>query len=126
MIREDGRHKIALISRKVPASRLYPNSTTADLNPPLPPAFDASAVWALGFLSPCFRASRFLDPKMMGAYACLSVLFVAPASAEAFGSNWPHLAPSERLGKMALVIAYGWGIAVVTLATALATVNLTN
>ena len=83
-------------------------------------------VVAFGILVPWYRGFTFLDPKMIVAYACLALLFVAPASAEAFGSNLAHLAPSERLGKMALVIAYGWGIAAVTLATALATVNLTN
>jgi hypothetical protein len=49
----------------------------------------------------------------------LALLFVAPASAELAAANSGGL-----LGKIAIIIAWGWGVTVLILATALVTLNV--
>ncbi len=39
-------------------------------------------VIAFGILVPIYKGFAFLDPRIIAAYACLALLFVAPASAE--------------------------------------------
>jgi len=73
-----------------------------------------------GILVPIYKGFAFLDARIIAAYACLALLFVAPASAE-LGS-----APGKILGKIAIIVAWGWGIAVLILGTALVTLNLIN
>lgn len=79
-----------------------------------------------GIFLPWYRGLDFLDPVMIIAYACLSLLFVAPASAEAFASD--REAPSKRgaFRTSVMVLAFGWGLAFLVLAAAIVTVNLTH
>ncbi len=39
-------------------------------------------VIAFGILVPLYKGFGFLDPRIIAAYACLALLFVAPPSAE--------------------------------------------
>ncbi len=78
-------------------------------------------VLAFGILVPWYKGVAFLDPRMIVAYACLALLFVAPASAEAFASR-----QSAALNKIFKVVAYGWGITLLILLSALVTINLTK
>jgi hypothetical protein len=82
-------------------------------------------VLAFGILVPWYKGFTFLNPVIILAYGCLALLFAAPASAEHFAGNSSDESPSAILGKMALVISYGWGVTVVILVTALITINLT-
>ncbi|MGA2213927.1 MAG: hypothetical protein ABSH31_11690 [Bryobacteraceae bacterium] len=83
------------------------------------------AVIAFGVLVPLYKGFGFLDPRILAAYACLALLFVAPASAELAAAHAKSGAPEPAiLGKIALIVAWGWGITVVILTTAIVTLNL--
>ena len=77
-------------------------------------------VIVFGILVPIYKGFAFLDSRIIAAYACLAVLFVAPASAELGG------APGKILGKIAIIVAWGWGNTALILGTALVTLNLVN
>jgi hypothetical protein len=72
-------------------------------------------VLVFGILVPWYKGFTMLDPRMIAAYGCLALLFVAPASAESSGTG---------LSKIAMVVAFGWGIAVATMITAMVTVSV--
>ena len=90
------------------------------------------AIFVLGFavvfgiLVPWYRGFDFLDPVMLTAYSCLALLFVAPASAEAFALDRSAPAISGTITRSALILAYGWGIAVLVMAAGIVTVNLSH
>jgi ABC-2 type transport system permease protein len=79
-------------------------------------------VLAFGILVPWYKGFAFLDPRMIVAYACLALLFVAPASAEAFATG----SAGSALNKIFKVVAYGWGMTVLILVTGFITINLTQ
>jgi hypothetical protein len=86
-------------------------------------------VLAFGILVPWYKSFAFLDPRILLAYGLLAVLFVAPASADSAAAYAPKASghtQTDRLRTIALVVAYGWGMAVVIIITALATLNLSN
>jgi hypothetical protein len=82
-------------------------------------------VLAFGILVPWYKGFTFLDPRILMAYALLSLLFVAPASAESAAATHAER-PAGIFRRIALVVAYGWGLSLLILLTALVTVNLTN
>jgi hypothetical protein len=77
-------------------------------------------VIVFGILVPIYKGFAFLDPRIIAAYACLALLFVAPASAEL------GMAPGNPLGRIAIIVAWGWGITLLILSTALVTLNVVN
>jgi len=83
-----------------------------------------AVVIAFGILVPLYKGFGFLDARIIAAYACLALLFVAPASAElaSGGKNAPASAILARIG---IIVAWGWGITVLILATAIVTLNVT-
>ena len=87
---------------------------------------------AFGILVPWYKGFTFLDPRILLAYALLAVLFVAPASAESAAAEAVSKESEKRhpaarvLIRIARVVGFGWGITVLILGTALATLNLTN
>jgi hypothetical protein len=81
-------------------------------------------VIAFGILVPLYKGFGFLDPRIIAAYACLALLFVAPASAELAASHGKDAPVSSILGKIGLIVAWGWGMTVVILATAIVTLNV--
>src|SRR5258708_30916792 len=83
-------------------------------------------VWAFGILVHSSKGFAFLDPRMIVAYACLALLFVAPASAEAFATRDKTASDAPPLNKIFRVVAYGWGITVLILVSAFVTINLTK
>jgi hypothetical protein len=83
-------------------------------------------VVAFGILVPLYKGFGFLDPRIITAYACLALLFVAPASAELAAADGKSSPPAAILGKIGLIVAWGWGITVVILATAIVTLNLVS
>lgn len=78
-----------------------------------------------GIVLPWWKGRDFLDPVMVGAYACLGGLFAAPAAARAFGVTRPASWKSA-LGRVVKAAAYGEGMALLMLALGIATVNLTR
>jgi hypothetical protein len=82
------------------------------------------AVIAFGVLVPLYKGFGFLDSSILAAYACLALLFVAPASAELAAAQGKSTPPAAILGRIALIVAWGWGITVVILVTAIVTLNL--
>lgn len=82
-----------------------------------------AVVIAFGVLVPIYKGFGFLDPRILAAYALLALLFVAPASAE-LGVTESQAPVSSLLGKMAIIVAWGWGITVLILGTAIVTLNL--
>ena len=83
-------------------------------------------VVAFGILVPWFKGFAFLDPRMIVAYACLALLFVAPASAEAFAGGENSASAAGALRKIFRVVAYGWGITLLIIVSAFVTINLTK
>src|SRR5438067_879658 len=82
-----------------------------------------TVVFVFGVLVPLYRGMMFLDSLTMVVYACMSLLFVAPTAAEAFGR--PASRPStEILPRTGMILAYGWGTSVLMLAAGILTVNL--
>ncbi len=81
-------------------------------------------VVAFGILVPIYKGLGFLDPRIIAAYACLALLFVAPASAELAGTQGRDAAASAVLARIAIIVAWGWGITVLILATAIVTLNV--
>jgi hypothetical protein len=78
-----------------------------------------------GVLIPWWKGVDFFDPVMTAAYACMGVLFAAPAAAQAFSANRPQSMKEAyaRVGKAAL---YGEGLALVFLVAGTATVSVTH
>jgi hypothetical protein len=83
-------------------------------------------VGAFGILVPWYKGFAFLDSRMILAYACLALFFVAPASAEAFAAREKSASDATALNKIFKVVAYGWGITVLILVSAFVTINLTK
>jgi hypothetical protein len=81
-------------------------------------------VIAFGILVPIYKGFAFLDPRIIAAYACLALLFVAPASAELAATHGAGAMAPGILARIGIIVAWGWGITVLILATALVTVNV--
>ena len=79
-------------------------------------------VIAFGILVPIYKGFGFLDARIIAAYACLALLFVAPASAE-----WRRSRKNRAvLARIAIIVAWGWGMTVLILGTALVTLNIVD
>ena len=65
-------------------------------------------VIAFGILVPIYKGFGFLDPRIIAAYACLALLFVAPASAE-LAARTEKAPGSGILGRIGIIVAWGWG-----------------
>jgi len=130
-------HKNALSGNKAKFEIPYPDGTTFLQGTRLRARYTSFAsmsrqavvllliVVAFGILVPWYKGFAFLDPRMIAAYACLALLFVAPASAEAFATRGKS-ATEGALNKIFKVVAYGWGITVLILVSAFVTINLTK
>jgi len=78
-----------------------------------------------GFLLPQRKGIDFLDPVMISAYACLGVIFAAPAASTAFAKGRPQ-SMKEAFARTAKAVGYGEGLALVMLVAGVATVNLSR
>ena len=85
-----------------------------------------AVVVAFGVLVPWYKGFGFLDSRIIAAYACLALLFVAPASADLAALYAQKASPAAVLARIGLIVAYGWGITILILVTALVTMNLGN
>ena len=82
-------------------------------------------IGVFGVFLPWRRGIEFLDPVMLSAYACLGVLFAAPAAAQAFADRRPQ-SMADALARIAIAVLYGECIVLAFLGTGLATVYLTH
>jgi hypothetical protein len=76
-----------------------------------------------GFVLPQRKGIEFLDPVIISAYACLGVIFAAPAAAVGFGKSRPQ-SMGEVSARASKAVAYGEGLALILLVAGLTTVNL--
>ena len=81
-----------------------------------------AVVIAFGILVPLYKGIGFLDSRIIAAYGCLALLFVAPASAEL--AEVKTASASAVLARIGIIVAWGWGITVLILGTAIVTLNL--
>jgi hypothetical protein len=82
-----------------------------------------AVVISFGVLVPIYKGFGFLDPRILTAYALLALLFVAPASAE-LGATESQAPVASLLGKITIIVAWGWGVTVLILGTAIVTLNV--
>ena len=77
----------------------------------------------LGVLLPLRNGLGFQDPVMISAYACLGVLFAAPAAAVAFSKGRPQTM-REAFWRTAKAVGHGEGLAVIILMAGVVTVSV--
>ena len=82
-------------------------------------------VLVFGILVPFYKGLEFLDPVVILVYACMSLLFVVPASADMFAADQP-IARAELRSQLGMILAYGWGTTVLMLISGIVTVNVAN
>jgi len=78
-----------------------------------------------GVFLPLRKGLGFLEPIMITAYACLGVLFAAPAAAAAFSKGRPQ-SMREAGMRTAKAVSYGEGLALVMLIAGVVTVSVAN
>jgi hypothetical protein len=86
-------------------------------------AFVVFAIIIFGVLVPYLKGFEFFDAQMILGYACVGMLFSAPAAAVAF-SGKPDSSKTLRL--LLSATAYGWGVSMILLGAGILTVNLAN
>lgn len=74
-----------------------------------------------GVFLPMWKGIDFLDSVILSAYACLAILFAAPAAAEAFAASRPA-SFQAAMAKVAIALIYAEFMTVAILGTGLATV----
>jgi len=78
-----------------------------------------------GVFLPLRKGLGFLEPIMITAYACIGVLFAAPAAASAFSKGRPQT--MREAGVRAVkAVAYGEGLALVMLIAGVVSVSVAN
>ena len=78
-----------------------------------------------GVFLPFRKGLEFLDPIMISAYACLGVLFAAPAAALSFAKGRPQ-SMREAGWRAAKAVGYGEGLALIMIVTGVATVSFSR
>lgn len=78
-----------------------------------------------GIVLPERKGVDFLDPVMMSAYACMGVIFAAPAAALRFAKGRPQ-SMNEVFARAGKAAGYGEGLALIMLLAGIATVNISK
>jgi hypothetical protein len=71
------------------------------------------------------RGIEFFDPVMLSAYACLGILFAAPAAAQAFAAERPS-SMAEVTARIGVAVLYGEVMVIAILMAGFATVYLSH
>ncbi len=66
----------------------------------------AALVAVFGVFLPWTKGVQFLDPVIIAAYACLGVLFAAPAAAQVFARERPH-SMITAMARILMAVLYG-------------------
>jgi hypothetical protein len=82
-------------------------------------------VGTFGVFLPWMRGIEFFDPVMLSAYACLGILFAAPAAAQAFAAERPS-SMAEATARIAVAVIYGEVMVIAILMAGFATVYLSH
>ncbi len=82
-------------------------------------------VAVFGILIPWWKGVDFFDPVITAAYACMGIIFAAPAAAQAFSADRPQ-SMKEALRRMGRAVLYGEGLAAIFLVVGVLTVSLTH
>lgn len=80
-------------------------------------------VAVFGILLPYRRGIGFLDPVMVSAYACMGLIFSAPAAVDAFAKSRPQ-SMKDALRRVVLAAGYGEGLALLMFLLGVVTINL--
>jgi len=80
---------------------------------------------AFGFMIPKLKGLLFLDSQVLGAYACLSIVFAPPATAQAFPAG-ARTSFQQAKARILVSVVYGEIVSIMLLAAGIATVYLTN
>jgi len=83
-----------------------------------------AVVVVFGVFLPWWLGVQFLDPVTIAAYACLGVLFAAPAAAQAFAGPRPQ-SLREALARIVIATLYGELMAVAILLAGFGTIFMT-
>ena len=83
-------------------------------------------VVTFGILVPWYKGVAFLQPWVVAIYGCLALLFVAPAASAFWDANPAPMPAGALLGRLFQLVIYAWSIGVLTLLTAVVTLNLAN
>ena len=76
-----------------------------------------------GVLLPQRKGIEFLDPVIVAAYACMGVIFAAPAAVVAFAKGRPQ-SMKQAFARACRAAGYGEGLALAMLTAGVITVNL--
>ena len=79
-------------------------------------------VAVFGILLPYHRGIGFLDPVMVSAYACMGLIFSAPAAVDAFAKSRPQ-SMKEAFRRVGITVGYGEGLALLMLELGTITIN---
>ena len=82
-------------------------------------------VAVFGVYIPWLKGVDFLDPVITAAYACLGILFAAPAAAQAFANENP-VSMADVVARIVMAVVYGEIVAVTVLMCGFVTVYLTH
>ena len=82
-------------------------------------------VAVFGVFLPWNKGLEFMDPVITAAYACLGILFAAPAAAQAFTGEMPQ-SMGDAVARILMAVLYGECVAAAMLGTGFATVYLTH
>jgi hypothetical protein len=82
-------------------------------------------VAVFGILIPWWKGVDFFDPVITAAYACMGMIFAAPAAAQAFAANRPQ-SMKEAFLKAGRAVLYGESLALTFIVVGTATVSLTH
>jgi hypothetical protein len=80
-------------------------------------------LFVFGVLTPRLKGQDFFDPQILGAYACLGLLFAGPATAQLFAD--PGRVPFQvAKARILLGVVYGEVVVLLLLGASIATVYL--
>jgi hypothetical protein len=82
-------------------------------------------LFAFGFMTPKLKGLDFLDSQVLGAYACLGIIFAAPAAAQAFPAG-VGASFQQAKARIFVSVLYGEIVSVTLLGAGVATVDLTH
>jgi hypothetical protein len=80
---------------------------------------------AFGFMIPKIKGLDFLDSQVLGAYACLAIIFAPPATAQAFPAG-ARTSFQQAKARILVSVVYGEIVSITLLAAGIATVYLTQ
>jgi hypothetical protein len=81
-------------------------------------------VLVFGVAVPQWKGLDFLDPSLLGAYACMGMVFAGPAAAQAFEKR--PSSPAQAVRWVGLAVAFGEAISVGMLGCGLVTLYATH